>query len=262
MGHKRAEFTERQKAEIFVRDRATCAFSGISLWFLDGGIKSNWQVDWVDHIKPSASGGGAVLDNGICASNLFNSKKKDNTSDNIYFVKDGSVTEHYLKVFGVPPSSLLERLNRLKELQPEDWFYNRSISGIFIGYNCRCDKEFKGLEYKRTDRYWFKSAWNRLQKYQKKKGQKNLIERGLVKEPIPFGTIELLKLENIVNEKDFYNWIEKNYSTYRESYKSFYIYFKIDNKEERKSFIEELKKNKVVHPDVIQALTVHHQVLN
>ena len=56
MGHKRTEFTENQKAEIFSRDRATCAFSGISLWFLDVGIGSNWQVDWVDHILPSAAG--------------------------------------------------------------------------------------------------------------------------------------------------------------------------------------------------------------
>ena len=66
MAHKRKEFTDNQKAEIFVRDAATCGFSGISLWFLDNGIKSNWQVDWVDHIKPSASGGGAEIENGIC----------------------------------------------------------------------------------------------------------------------------------------------------------------------------------------------------
>jgi len=54
MAHKRTEFTDNQKAKIFSRDRATCAFSGISLWFLDLGIRSNWQVDWVDHILPSA----------------------------------------------------------------------------------------------------------------------------------------------------------------------------------------------------------------
>ncbi len=75
-----------------------CAFSGISLWFLDNGIKSNWQVDWVDHIKPSASGGRANISNGICASNLFNAKKRDNSHDNIYFVKNGNLTEPYFSL--------------------------------------------------------------------------------------------------------------------------------------------------------------------
>ena len=155
MPHKRKEFTEIKKAKIFVRDRATCAFSAISLWFLDNGIKSNWQVDWVDHIKPSAAGGGAEIENGVCASNLFNAKKKDNSHDNVCFVKDGMLTENYIRIFGKAPDELIERLQRLKNLQVEDWFFNRSISGIFVGYDCRCDKEFRGKDYRRTDSYWF-----------------------------------------------------------------------------------------------------------
>jgi len=257
MRHKRQEFTENQKAEIFVRDRATCAFSGISLWFLDNGIKSNWQVDWVDHIKPSAQGGGAELENGICASNLFNSKKKDNTSDNIYFVKNGKPTEHYLKVYGTPTKALVERLNRLRNLRPEDWFFNRSISGIFIGFNCRCDNEFKGLSYTRTDKYWFMSAWKRLQKYQKKRGPQSLLERGIVKDPIPFGSPELLMLENINNESDLYEWIEINYPIYRESYKAFFNYFNMDSIQDSNSFILELENNIYLHPDVKKAIKTH-----
>ncbi len=37
MARPRDEFTDRQKAEIFVRDRALCCFSGKSLWALDYG---------------------------------------------------------------------------------------------------------------------------------------------------------------------------------------------------------------------------------
>ena len=247
MGHKRQEFTENQKAEIFVRDRATCAFSGISLWFLDNGIKSNWQVDWVDHIKPSATGGRAELENGICASNLFNSKKKDNTHDNIYFVQNGKPTEHYLNIYGTPTEVLIERLKRLKKLQPEDWFFNRSISSVFVGFNCRCDKEFKELNYKRTDEYWFKSAWSRLQKYKKKRGSQSLLERGLIKKPIPFGTSELLKLEFIDNEKDFHEWIEIIYPIYRESYKAFFNYFNLNNPDEKSALIIDLESNINLH---------------
>ena len=37
MRAKRAEFTDRQKADIFVRDRALCCYTGKSLWLLDYG---------------------------------------------------------------------------------------------------------------------------------------------------------------------------------------------------------------------------------
>jgi hypothetical protein len=125
MAHKRIEFTENQKAQIYSRDRATCAFSGLSLWLLDTGIRPNWDMDWVDHIRPSAAGGDASLGNGICASSTFNAKKRDNTSDNVFFVQFGNITEDYLRVFGVPPSTLIEQLDRLKNLESSDWFFNR-----------------------------------------------------------------------------------------------------------------------------------------
>jgi hypothetical protein len=262
MAHKRKEFTDNQKAEIFVRDTATCGFSGISLWFLDNGIKSNWQVDWVDHIKPSASGGGAEIENGICASNLFNAKKKDNSNDNVYFVKNGNLTEQYLTTFGKAPDSLIERLIRLKNLKTEDWFFNRCISGIFIGFDCRCDKEFKGIDYKRTDAYWFSSGWKKLQKYHKKKGQESLYQRGLVKTPIPFGTKELLKLENTKTEDDFAEWIEDNYSSYRESYKALFEYFNTVKIEDRQQYICKLENKTSLHPEIITSLKAHNTIYN
>lgn len=260
MAHKRKEFTENQKAEIFARDSATCAFSGISLWFLDNGIKSNWQVDWVDHIKPSASGGGADIKNGICASNFFNAKKKDNSHDNVYFVKNGNLTEHYLRTFGKAPESLIERLSRLRNLNKQDWFFNRTISCVFIGFDCRCDKEFKGKYYKRTDEYWFSSGWKRLQKYNKKKGLENLLERGLIKTPLPFGTDKLLKLEEVKTESEFAEWIEEIYPSYRESYKAFFEYFHTVRIENRKQYIMELESKTNLHPEVLEAIKAHNNV--
>lgn len=260
MAHKRKEFTENQKAEIFVRDKATCAFSGISLWLLDNGIKSNWQIDWVDHIKPSASGGGAVIENGICASAHFNSKKKNNAHDNIYFVREGILTEHYLEVFGTPPRELIERLKRLKKLESADWFFNRCISGIFVGYDWRCAKEFKGITYKRTDNYWFKSGWNRLQKFHKKKGTETIRDRGLVKKDVPFGTDKLLALEKIETEKVYREWLEENYASYRASYKAFFQYFNLTKVKDRPEFILELEENLLLHPEVKRAIKTHHIV--
>ena len=125
MAHKRIEFTEAQKALIYARDRATCAFSGLSLWLLDIGIRPNWDMDWVDHILPSASGGNASLDNGICASSTFNAKKRDNTSDNVFFVHHGAITENCsgLMILGANLSGKTQRTevfndNKTKNVQP------------------------------------------------------------------------------------------------------------------------------------------------
>ena len=260
MTRKRKEFTDNQKSEIFARDRATCAFSGISLYFLDTGIRSNWQVDWVDHILPSASGGKTGLENGICASNFFNAKKRNNTADNIYFVKNGCITKKYINVFGVPPEKLVEQLNRLKNLKPEDWFFNRCLSSVFVGFDCRLDEEFKGIEYKRKDTYWFKSAWKRLQTYQKKKSSQSIYERGLIKKIAPFGSMELLKVENIINEEDFTIWLENIYPSYRESYKAINSYFKLEKTKQRFLLICELEKTPILNPEVLSALKLHNTI--
>lgn len=260
MAHIRKEFSEKQKSEIFARDRATCAFSCLSLWFLDTGIKSNWQVDWVDHILPSAAGGSNDLDNGICASNLFNSKKRNNTADNIYFVKHGQITENYIRYFGAPTDLLIEQLERLKKLEPSDWYFNRCISSIFVGFDWRCDKEFKSITLKRDDNYWFKSALKRLRKYQKRTNQIGLIDRGLLKEDIPFGSMELLKGEIVDTDDNFYSWVESLYSMYRESYKALFLYFGEDNKAKKEIIIEQLKKIKELNPEVLKSLKLHLEI--
>lgn len=56
MRAKRAEFTDQQKAEIYVRDRALCSYSGLSLWLLDDGASDIFNIDWVDHYLPAARG--------------------------------------------------------------------------------------------------------------------------------------------------------------------------------------------------------------
>jgi len=257
MAHKRIEFTEAQKAEIYSRDRATCAFSGISLWFLDFGIRSNWQVDWVDHILPSAAGGNADLTNGICASQAFNAKKRDNTADNVYFVQDGRITKKFVEIFGTPSNSLLEQLDRLKSIEPADWYFNRCLSSLFVGFDWRCNVEFNNKTEKRDDMYWFKSAWKRLQLYNKKRQSLNILERGLVKKNPPFGTLKLLELETIVSQDEFFKWIENIYPIYRESYKIMNEYFALDSNGSRRILLEKAKDIKNLHPEVVLSLNAH-----
>lgn len=260
--HKRTNFTENQKAEIFARDRATCAFSGISLWLLDAGIRSNWQIDWADHIIPSAAGGEAELANGICASHTFNAKKRNNAADNIYFVRNGEITEHYIKVFGVPSSALVEQLQRLSALEPADWFFNRAVSSVFVGFDWRCDAEFKGKIYKRTDIYWFKSGWKRLQNFHRKRGNQSIIDKGLIKNKCPFGTKELLCLEQITTEKDYLDFIESIYPIYRNSYKALNQYFNLVSYEARLDYAQQVAEMRSLHPEIIKAIKSHADLLS
>ncbi len=260
MAHKRKEFTDNQKAEIYARDNATCAFSCISLWILDIGIRPNWEDDWVDHIKPSASGGGAELDNGICASETFNKKKRDNTSDNIHFTKEGRITKDFIQVFGVPSEKLVSQLSRLSNLASADWFFNRSITCIYTAFDWRCNVEFHNKVRKRDDTYWLKSAWKRLQTYRKKKSSSGILKRGLIMSEPAFGTLKLLEIENITDYDEFINWSEEVYPVYRGNYKLMYEYFETDDTAKRVKLLENAKKVVHINPEVIESLLVHNSL--
>ncbi|MGI9278092.1 MAG: HNH endonuclease [Endozoicomonas sp.] len=180
MAHKRLNFTEKQKAIIFKRDRATCAFSGISLWLLDSGISPNWRMDWADHIRPNAAGGTAQLENGICASCTFNAKKKDNSYDTLYFVKNGLITDDYISIFGIPSQMFLNQLDRLGRLEIIDWYFNRCLANTFIGFDWRCVSEFEQVRKKRDDHYWFGSGWKRMKRFIKQRPELTYLERNLM----------------------------------------------------------------------------------
>jgi hypothetical protein len=259
MGHKRVEFTEQQKAMIYSRDRATCAFSGISLWFLDNGIRPNWEMDWVDHIRPSASGGGAELENGVCASHTFNFKKRNNTSDNVYFVKNGRITEQYIRVFGMPPQVLLHQLKRLEPLEPSDWYFNRCIANTFIGFNWRCDVEFGKTIKKRDDNYWFKSAWRRLQLFNKKRSASSIISRGLLKDPIAWGTNKLLSLESIETLDQYREWVEDIYPSYLFNSRILCSYFDTSSIEEQRDILENALQNNQTNPELLRSLQCYYE---
>jgi len=162
MAHVRTEFSDRQKAEIFARDRATCCFSGANLWLLDAPLRPGFQMDWVDHIIPSSRGGKAELSNGVCASHTFNSKKRNNSADTDYLFFEGKPSAAHFGIFGALDAAALRRLERLKRLSTFDWHFNRAVANILIGFDWRCQKQRYGIVHKRDDRYWFKAGFNRL----------------------------------------------------------------------------------------------------
>jgi hypothetical protein len=157
------EFTDATKAAIFARDRATCCFSGANLWLLDGSLRTGWQPDWADHIKPRSRGGTAAPENGVCASHTYNTKKRNNTADTVFLFREGHPTSLYYELFGSPPPGVIERFRRLANLKSQDWYFNRAITNILIAFDGKCWKP----EYKRTPDDWFKAAHNKLVTFQK-----------------------------------------------------------------------------------------------
>jgi hypothetical protein len=164
MSKKNTSFTDSDKAKIYVRDRATCCFSGANLWLLDAPLRVGWQPDWADHRKPVSRGGKADWeDNGACASHTYNMKKRNNSADTTYLFESGHPTALYYRLFGSPPAHVTERLQRLSNLHESDWYFNRAITWIFEAL----DFIWWQPDYTRTDEHWFDAAFKKLSKYRK-----------------------------------------------------------------------------------------------
>src|SRR6185369_4434588 len=159
--HKRTDFSDKQKAAIYQRDKAICAFSGKSLWILDYGVTPLWDMDWVDHIKPSKRGGESTVENGICASAFYNSKKSDNSRDNAYLFKDGIPTANYYYCHGDIPSEIARILNRNKSLHYSDWYLNRAFArfNLILG---RMRRKDRGMADVRGEEYYAKASLKML----------------------------------------------------------------------------------------------------
>lgn len=251
---KRRNFSDKQRAIIYARDRATCAFSTKSLWALDYGIIPGWVVDWVDHVLPCSMGGSNDLENGVCASNFFNSKKRCNIDENNYFVREGALTQHYIDLFGRPPVSLVNQLERLKNIEPADWYFNRAIVDLFVGFEVRCDKEFKAKDWRRNDAYWFDAAWKRLRKFHEQKTSLSIADRSLVKDRSTFGLDDLLPLELIDSRSQFDDLLEHLYQSFRENYQAVFRYHQLKTVREQTAFLWQLENNNKINPIVFHTL--------
>lgn len=211
--YKRTEFSNKQKAQIYERDRAICAFSGKSLWILDYGVNPLWDYDWVDHIKPAKRGGESSLENGICSGSFFNKKKRDNSWDNIYFFKDGKPTSNYYFVYGEIPASLGKIIIRNKSIHFSDWYLNRAFSSfmIMMGQNRRKNK---GKTDVRGEAYYAKATLKMLHEWRKiviREKVETLEDRGLVPTPVNSDQNDLLSLREIYTVKEI---IDKAVSLY------------------------------------------------
>lgn len=183
---KAKEFTDEQKAKIYSRDRATCVFSGRSLWNLDyGACPLSLEWDWADHIKPRSRGGSAEIQNGLCVSSTYNSKKRANGADSFRLLDDNldnpadctPSSEHFY-YFGTITKEWREQLIRLAAIKPRDWYFNRALCHLVYA----CDLSWSPQPGKqRTSKYYRNSALKKLSNFRKFGGSREtLVDAGLV----------------------------------------------------------------------------------
>ncbi len=250
----RKEFSDKQKALIYARDRATCCFSGANLWLLDEPLRPGLEADWVDHVKPSAKGGGNGIENGVCASATFNAKKRHNTADQHYLFEEGLPTALYFEMFGSLRDWQIERLRRLSQLEPEDWFLNRAVTWVYQALCDRCDREFYDTDYKRDADYWLSAAFRKIEAYQKLCVADSLEKRGVIH--ISSGHVErLLELREVRERSQLVDIAEELYPTYRRNYVAWAEYFwDAETDQQRELAYQQVVDSQEVCKDVRQSI--------
>lgn len=156
-------FTDDQRAAIYARDRAICAYSGNSLWLADFGAAPS-MVDWIDHRTPLARGGRSTLDNGICASADYNRIKRDHGQGLELYLWGRPTPLFYFLYERLSPEAS-RHLSRFDLLEPSDWFFNRALWHAKMGAASIGEKRGDGKSYTRGVEYRANAAMNMLKKW-------------------------------------------------------------------------------------------------
>jgi hypothetical protein len=150
--------TDKLRAAVFARDKAICAFSGLSVWMLDYGATPFSHSDWPDHVVPRSRGGRDTIDNLVCASYFYNGKKSNNGRDRDYLFRDGRPSPTFLYRHGELSESQAKLLADHASITEADWYFNRALFNM----NVALVDEAVGAKAKRGRHYWLRSAYRRL----------------------------------------------------------------------------------------------------
>lgn len=176
------KFSDKQKALLYARELAICAFCGRDLWILRNGIGPEADEDWADHILPASRGGDSSLENGVAVCSACNSKKSNNTRDREYFYRSGKPSKAYLMRF--------DRLNPIvastalanRQIHWTDWYFNRVLAKLSLGVCELWSRQTGDEPYKRGPEFWgeaalgFAEQWRRHVQFE---GVAHPRERGL-----------------------------------------------------------------------------------
>jgi hypothetical protein len=199
----RTNFTDRQKAEIYTLDRATCAYSGRSLWLLDHGIDGKYIADWAEHIKPSSRSGASQLDNGVCASWFYNYTRGTGISAPLLFYR-GKPTPAFLFIYDQIPEAIASNLHRFGKLHYSDWYLNRAIWRFCLGLHWLNDCKM-GQKRSRGDKYYARASYKILTQWRSivaREKVSSLEDRGIISSKLTPDEKMLLRVREASSEND------------------------------------------------------------
>lgn len=253
--HPRSNFSYEDKATIYALDRATCAFSGKSLWLLDYGLSYYGSHDWVDHELPSARGGRANIENGVSASYEYNSKKGDNAKDTFYLFKRGRPTEKYFDYFGPLPPATARQLSR--QFVESDWYFNRMIAMLLEALGERLERSKPGTV--RLIRFSQKAAWRRLQDWRRTTvADASIEDRKLVLYPADLGTQKILALRGETSLAEFNSAARALFPYYRDNADLHCRFWSAKTAGDRTRIISKARRSRFCHPVTLKTLVSHH----
>ena len=261
MTRNRKGFTSAQRAEIYVRDRATCCFSGANLWLLDSPLRPGYETDWADHVKPSARGGVSDPSNGVCAAHTFNAKKRHNTADNAYLFEKGLPTWRYFSIFGPLRSEQIARLDRLASLVIADWYFNRAITLVFLAFDYLCRFELYNEKPHRDDSYWFRAAYRKITEHQRL-SEDSLEKRGIIIKPTE---VQLcwLEIRKVSSEPKLIKAISPLLTIYRANFRAWARYFyDADTDKQRLSAYRLAERSTDLTADTLQCIRDDYALRN
>lgn len=240
---KRLEFTDKQKAFIFQRDKWLCAFSGKILWVLHYWASHLYDEDWVDHIKPAMKWWDNSTENWICASSFFNSKKKDNSNDNKYLFYAWKTTEYFYIANWSFNKELSDYINNMWEIKVSDWYFNRALSKLIIWVDTLYNPtDLKWNLIKRDLNYWCTASLKKLNEWRKKSFNESI---DIFKNRLNIDSSKLWEdqkiMLEIINSRNL-DEIVKIANKLLPYYKNSIEYFKKLNKIKNKKELEDLEK--------------------
>lgn len=205
MSQRRKNFTNLQKAEIFVLDHAMCSFSGKNLWLLDYGAAPS-MVDWVDHKDPASRGGLAEVDNGACACWLYNYGRGNNRV-NVYMFRRGQPTADFVAIHETVPVAFIDHISRFTVLHWSDWYFNRAVFNVLLAAAKGRRKD--GGPFKRDADYRANAAMNFLETWATGATETTSFkDRGLLLPSPYYDQISLQSLGSVSSATDVKNLIE------------------------------------------------------
>jgi hypothetical protein len=256
MPRNRTDFSPKTKAQIFRRDRGTCAFTGACCWILDHGATWLATVDWVDHVQPSTKQGPSTLDNGVCASWKANQRKSANGRDKQYWFRNGYPTAHFIEEGGVLSPDLIDQLKRLANLQPSDWYFNKALHNLLLAFARR----YFPNNYDRNFKYYcevvlsFLAEWRKALKRDEDEDKRSMEARGVLKRPLTKDMRLMLDLRNAKNLDEVERLAGRLGPIWRANYNAFHAFLHAATNAGRLSVLLRSSKHSLVSTQVIKKM--------